>query len=182
MGNVVQLVHCLDCRPELPAVEGIELRHFAGPADIDVWLEIRRRAFARQQVGVRDWARADFAAEFLSKPWWRDEALWFARRLGSADSGSPGVVRGVGTDVGTDVGTNVGTVTLGWRGPALSGKPVIHWLAVLPRERHRGIGRLLVRQVERLVWDAGGRAVHLETHAAWSEAAALYQSLGYGPA
>jgi GNAT superfamily N-acetyltransferase len=169
MGNVLQLVHRLDCRPEIPAIEHVSLRHFAGPADIDVWLEIRRKAFARQKLGVRDWSRSDFESEFLAKPWWKPEALWFARSGDLAGS--------AGRDLGA--GLDLGTVTLGWRGPADTGKPVIHWLAVLPRERRKGIARLLVRHIEQLVWDSGRREIYLETHAAWTEAAALYQALGY---
>jgi GNAT superfamily N-acetyltransferase len=163
MGNVLQLVRRLDCRPETPAVKLVTLRHFGGAADIDLWLEIRRKAFARQKVGIRDWSRADFEAEFLAKSWWRPEALWFAQ------SDNPASLAAL----------ELGTATLGWRGPAESGKPVIHWLAVLPRERRKGVARLLVRHLEQLVWDSGRREIYLETHAAWSEALALYRALGY---
>jgi GNAT superfamily N-acetyltransferase len=162
MGNVLQLVSRLEGRPEIPVIEQITLRHFGGPADIDVWLEIRRKAFGRQKVGVRDWSRADFQAEFLAKPWWQPAALWFAQS----------------SDPLADL-PELGTATLGWRGPAESGKPVIHWLAVLPRQRRQGIGRLLVRHLEQLVWDSGRREIYLETHAGWTEAAALYRALGY---
>ncbi len=163
MGNVLQMVHRLDCRPETPSLPGISLRSFGGPADIDLWLEIRRKAFARQKVGIRDWSRADFEAEFLAKSWWQPEALWFAVADNSASLAA----------------LEIATVTLGRRGPADVGKPVIHWLAVLPRERRKGIARLLVRHLEQLVWDSGGREIYLETHAGWTEAAALYQAIGY---
>jgi ribosomal protein S18 acetylase RimI-like enzyme len=73
----------------------------------------------------------------------------------------------------------IGTATLGWRGSAGGGKPVIHWLGVLPEFRRRGVGRLLVAQLEEMVWQSGGREVGLETHTAWTDAVAFYRALGY---
>ena len=57
---------------------GIGLRSFQGPSDIPVWLELRHRAFARATPGVLHWTPADFASEFLEKPWWSPERIWFA--------------------------------------------------------------------------------------------------------
>ena len=54
------------------------MRHYQGPEDVAVWLDLRRRAFARQRVGVRDWDASDFEREFLEKSWWRPDAMWFA--------------------------------------------------------------------------------------------------------
>jgi GNAT superfamily N-acetyltransferase len=75
----------------------------------------------------------------------------------------------------------VGTVTLARRGNAPDDKPVVHWLAVLPGHRKRGIGRILMATLEAAVWDAGERQIWLETHQAWAEAGRLYQALGYVP-
>ena len=41
-----------------------------GEPEIDIWLEMRTRAFADQQPSVRPWNRSSFEAEFLAKPWW----------------------------------------------------------------------------------------------------------------
>ena len=60
-----------------------------------------------------------------------------------------------------------------------AGKPVIHWLAVVPGFRRRGLGRLLVRTVESTMWKQGERQIWLETHSGWREAAQLYAALGY---
>jgi GNAT superfamily N-acetyltransferase len=109
---------------------------------------------------VGDWDEADFRREFLNKPWWSPKRMWFAEGQGSE---SP----------------IVGTVTLAVRGEGPHAKPVVHWLAVLPGYRRRGIGRLLMATLEAAVWDAGGRQVWLETHSAWAEAARLYAALGY---
>jgi GNAT superfamily N-acetyltransferase len=164
MSNVLQLVRILPAKPEITPVEGFKLRHYTGPADVELWLEIRRKAFARQKLGVRDWSAADFEREFLSKPWWTSRSMWFAESQATLLPPQA-----------------VGVVTLGWRGPLEAGKPVIHWLAVLPRFRRQGIARLLVQHLEQLVWESGRREIYLETLAAWTEAAAFYQALKYMP-
>lgn len=160
MAIVRQLTKKLTSRPELQVVAGIRLRHFAGHADIAAWLELRSRAFARQKLGVGSWSEADFEREFLAKPWWQPECMWFAE----TNDATPQIV---------------GTVTLARRGSTPVDKPVVHWLAVLPRFRGRGIGRLLMDTLEAAVWDAGERQVWLETHEAWAEAGRLYADRGY---
>lgn len=160
MATVRQLTKKLTSRPDPRAVEGIRLRHFAGETDISVWLELRSRAFARQQLGVGAWDEGDFEREFLAKPWWRPERMWFAETV-------------------EDISMVVGTVTLARRGIEPHDKPVVHWLAVLPRFRGRGIGRLLMETLEATVWDAGERQIWLETHDAWAEAGRLYADRGY---
>ncbi len=167
MAIVQQLTRVLVSRPAGVAVEGMRLRTFVGEGDIEHWLAIRREAFARERVGVRDWDRDDFAREFLRKPWWRPEAMWFAEAVEARSAGErpPSVP--------------VGTVTLARRGDPPFDVPVVHWLAVRRSYRRRGIARWLVATLEAAVWDAGGRQVWLETHSAWREAGRLYESLGY---
>ncbi len=160
MATVRQLTKKLTSRPEPGVVAGVRLRHFAGNPDIAAWLELRSRAFARQKLGVGGWTAADFEREFLAKPWWRPECLWFAETV-------------------EDASMVVGTVTLARRGVSLQDKPVVHWLAVLPRFRGRGIGELLMDTLEAAVWDAGERQIWLETHEAWAEAGRLYAARGY---
>jgi ribosomal protein S18 acetylase RimI-like enzyme len=163
MPTVMQLTRELPKRPTLPEVACVRLRHFVGQQDVEVWLELRRRAFARQKLGVRDWDAGDFEREFLHKSWWHTDAMWFAeaQRLPLTAHAA------------------VGTVTLARRGDGPDAKPVVHWLAVMPGYRRRGVGRLLIATLEAAVWDSGGRQVWLETHSQWAEAAGLYESLGY---
>jgi len=73
----------------------------------------------------------------------------------------------------------IGTVTLAERVLPDETRYVLHWLLVAPRWRGQGIATALAARLEAAVWELGGRAVYLETHAAWSEAAALYRKLGY---
>ncbi len=167
MSNVLHLYRTLLAPPELPRLPGVALRHFAGSQDVPVWLELRHRAFAREKVGIRQWQPADFEAEFLSKPWWSPERLWFAEADGllpSLLSPSP-----------------VGTITLAFRGSGAEAQPVIHWLAVLPSWRRRGVARLLLAALEKSCWDAGYREVGLETHARWTAAVRFYEQAGYAP-
>ncbi len=152
--------------PEIAEVPGIAVRHFHAPRDIDLWLEIRHRAFARERLGVRRWDRADFEKEFLSKHWWRPDRMWIAETTGR-------LVRRREA---------VGTVTLALRGEGEQPKPVVHWLAVLPRWRRRGIARLLMTTLEAACWEVGYRQIWLETHTAWSAAAQFYAKHGYEPA
>jgi GNAT superfamily N-acetyltransferase len=162
---IIQLTRKLSVRPNALPIDGVRLRHYQGRRDVETWLELRRRAFARQKVGVGDWDAVDFAREFLKKPWWRPEAMWFAEARVLPLEYRP-----------------VGTVTLARRGESPNDKPVVHWLAVLGGYRRRGIGRLLMATLEAAVWDAGSRQVWLETHSGWTAALRLYESLGYEPA
>ncbi|MEX0979138.1 MAG: GNAT family N-acetyltransferase [Pirellulales bacterium] len=160
MPIVLQMTRKLALRPTPPELSGIRLRHYAGPQDIETWLDIRRRAFARQKVGISDWDSSDFHREFLSKPWWRPEVMWLAE-----------------TEPLLMPTSAVGTVTLARRGD----KPVVHWLCVAPGNRRQGVGRLLLTTLEAAAWDIDERQIWLETHTAWSEALRLYESLGYRP-
>ncbi len=161
----MQLTRKLIERPRVPALDTVGVRAYQGQPDIEAWLDLRRRAFARQPLGVRDWDASDFQREFIEKPWWRPEAMWFAETQTLLLPAKP-----------------IGTVTLAYRGDLPQAKPVVHWLAVLPSQRRRGIGGLLMATLEAAVWDAGGRQVWLETHGQWAEAVRLYEALGYEPA
>lgn len=165
MAEVLHLTRVLTERPPQPHCVAAGLRAYQGPDDIALWLDTRQRAFAKERVGIGRWTQADFDREFLAKPWWSPEHMWFAvpREPAAAEKA-------------------VGTVTLARRGIGPDSRPVVHWLAVLPAWRRHGIGRLLVRTLEIACWDAGEREVLLETHAAWEKAAALYDSLGYARA
>lgn len=159
MQTVVQMRLELEREPVVEAAPGIALRTYRGTDDIAAWLELRHRGFAGQRVAVGQWTPADFEREFLAKPWWNAERMWFAEYEGSP----------------------VGTVTLAERGRGASAVPVVHWLAVLPRWRRRGVARLLMNALHRDVWAGGGREVFLETHTAWTAAARFYEARGYRP-
>lgn len=167
MANVLHLYRTLHERPELQRLPGVGLRQFTGSNDVAIWLELRHRAFAREKVGVRQWTPAEFEAEFLAKPWWSPERLWFAE----AETQQPGLPPRYA----------IGTVALAFRGAGGAAQPVIHWLAVLPSWRRRGVARLLLAALEKSCWDAGYREIGLETHGAWTAAVRFYEQAGYAP-
>jgi len=171
--SVLQLIKTLDQAPEITACSSVTVRHYLGDQDIEPWLALRRAAFARERLGVRDWTRADFEAEFLSRWWWRPENMWLAETVPSDDS-----------DAANEKSTPalIGTVTLAFRGDEENAVPAVHWLAVHPGYRRRGIARHLLAHLEAAVWQLSLRQIFLETHDAWSSAAHLYRSLGYLPA
>src|SRR5580704_13528603 len=127
MATVLQLTRKLAERPAIPVIADVRLRHYQGLGDIPIWLELRRRAFARQTAGVGNWDASDFEREFLQKTWWSGDCMWFAEVCPTLLPPTP-----------------VGTVTLARRGDPTDGKPAVHWLAVLPSFRRRRIGRLLM--------------------------------------
>ena len=105
----------------------------------------------------------DFEAEFLAKPWWSPELFGSlrCRRMHRIRHGrsAPWPERFEAT------GLRLG--------------PVVHWLAVLPGWRRRGIGRLLLSQLHQCCWDAGYRQVWLETHSRAGPPCSLYRECGY---
>ena len=147
--------------PDAGEVPGICVRNFMVPDDVAAWVALRERAMADQIPRVRQWSESDFFSEMQSKPWWRCERTWLA--------------------IGSEATSPIGAVTLALREGAASTIPVVHWLLVDPAWRRRGIGRLLISQLELAAWNYGWREIELETHAGWNAAVAFYQSIGYAP-
>jgi RimJ/RimL family protein N-acetyltransferase len=167
--------------PPLPAVlaENITIRSYANESDARAWLELRSLAFSKQKRGVQSWDWADFDREFLQKPWWSPGRMWLAElpplECSTEPTANPlNLLRPLPGQPQL-----IGTVTLAERVLQEETRYVLHWLLVAPRWRGQGIATALVAKLETAVWELGGRAVYLETHAAWSEAAALYRKLGY---
>jgi GNAT superfamily N-acetyltransferase len=153
---IVHLSRRLSHEQTVGSLSGIAVRTFAGEPDISVWLELRTMAFSGETPTVRPWTRTDFAAEFLKRPWWSPERMWFA----VADK-------------------IVGSVALALRGHEQAAVPVIHWLMVAPECRRRGIGRMLMATAESACWQAGYRRISLETHTGWAAATEFYRVMGY---
>jgi GNAT superfamily N-acetyltransferase len=133
------------------------------PDDIEGWLELRKHATAGLTPPVREWTRAEFMAQMVDRPWWRDEHSWLA------------------VDAASGKGAVIGAVTLALRTGAAASVPIVHWLLVDPAWRRRRVGRMLVSRLECAACEAGWREIELETHAGWSDAVEFYQSMGYAP-
>lgn len=147
----------LTTEPVLLTVAGVAFRTFQGTDDIEPWVALRERAFGNERISIRCWHYTHFQEEFLAKSWWRPEHLWLA----------------------FDDEQLVGAVTLAQRGAGAAARPAVHWLMVHPAHRRRGIAAALMSNLERAVWEAGQREIVLETHAAWTRAAAFYLRNGY---
>lgn len=170
---VLQLTKHLTQRPLEECPTGIVLRHYQGVEDIEPWLALRRAAFARERLGVRDWTHADFEAEFLSRWWWCPEHMWLAA------TASETLTKSSTRSELSQLPALIGTVTLALRGEPQTAIPVIHWLAVHPAWRRRRVGCALLAKLESTAWDFHYRQIWLETHDAWAGAARLYERLGY---
>jgi ribosomal protein S18 acetylase RimI-like enzyme len=77
--------------------------------------------------------------------------------------------------VGVTDGAVMASVMAGYEGH----RGWMNYLAVAPRFRGRGLGRLLVVEVERLLLERGCPKVNLQVRAANLEAVAFYRRLGY---
>jgi len=77
--------------------------------------------------------------------------------------------------VGVTDGAVMASVMAGYEGH----RGWMNYLAVAPRFRGRGLGRLLVLEVERLLLERGCPKVNLQVRATNPEAVAFYRRLGY---
>jgi GNAT superfamily N-acetyltransferase len=159
MAPVLQLTKLLAARPHIEGPLDLRVRNYDGPTDIDPWLTLRQRAFAEERPPAGAWTAADFRRELLDKPWWQPQRMWLAETLQS--------------------NALIGSVSLAFNTRGKRVRPAVHWLAIDPAWRRRGIGRLLMARLEGYCWDAGFREVRLETHAGWRAAVAFYERLGY---
>jgi ribosomal protein S18 acetylase RimI-like enzyme len=79
--------------------------------------------------------------------------------------------------------TAIGTAVCVWGFSTFTGCPSlnVHDLAVLPAHRGRGVGRLLLEEIERRARARGSSKLTLEVHASNEDAMRLYQRFGFGP-
>ena len=80
-------------------------------------------------------------------------------------------------------GAAVGAAVCVWGFSTFSGCPSlnVHDLAVRPGHRGRGIGRLLLEEVERRATARGSSKITLEVHESNKGAMRLYRRFGFGP-
>ena len=131
-------------------------REFPNPAS---WLEIRKRAFANQIKTSRDWTERDFHREFTTNAHWNEDNLAFL-----FCNGKP-----------------VGSVYLSALESDGDDHGTLNWLMVIPEQRRRGCGRLLVEWSVSQAWRQSIRRLKLTTLPNWESAILCYRSCGFVP-
>ena len=170
MSNLLRLQKSLESGTTPVPVPDVSVRTFNGSDDVDQWLALRSAAFAEFDSAGRPWTAADFHREFTAKPWWQPGHMWFASGVLVPDE-PPGAI-------GSAISV-CGTIALARTGRPPHDRASVAWLMVAPAFRKRGIARTLLATLEAAAWDAGERMLTLETHAAWTAAVRLYESVGY---
>jgi len=151
---VVMVRDTLDDVPDAALPTGCSVRAFA-TGDEPVWTAIQAAADAYNAIGP-----TRFADSFGT-----DAAAHRARILFVTDAG----------------GRAIGTATAWWGVGAWAGWGRLHWVAVLPDEQGRGIGRALVVAACRRLRELGHPRACLTTSAARLAAIHLYDALGFRP-
>jgi len=140
-----------------------------------------------------DLAEASFPAPYRLRGYAPgDEATWWALQDGAGIYGrlpaalfrrefADGDLRGRQVFVEHDA-TAVATATA-WRGAPLTGDDWgrVHWLAVLPAHRRRGLARALMATLFAVFRAQRCRGAYLTTGSSNAPAIALYRSLGFDP-
>lgn len=147
-----ELKHLPEAKP--PAGYGIRTYETGDDA---AFVRIKNAAFLSENVGGRAWTVADFEKEYLDSPYFSPERVLFA-----VCNGEP---------VGT---TTAWSAT--YRGREVG---LIHWVAVVPEHRKKGLGLVLnVRALHRLKALGYGEAT-LNTSERLESAVRLYHRLGF---
>lgn len=136
--------------------EGYTLRTYRA-GDEAAFVRIKNAAFAGETGGGRDWTLEDFQKEYLGSPYFRPERVFFA-------------VYGE-EPVGT---TTAWTMMHEGREVGL-----IHWVAVVPEHRRRGLGEALNVRAMHCLKEMGYREAILNTNASLKSAVRLYHRLGF---
>jgi len=142
--------------PDLDIPGGYSIRCYR-PGDEAAFVRIKNAAFAGEQAGGRDWTDADFEKEYLASPHFKVDRVLFAEFEGQL----------------------VGTTTA-WTSE-YEGREIglIHWVAVVPEHRGKGLGWMLnvaaVHKLKQLAYDD----CVLSTNESLSSAVRLYKRLGF---
>ena len=142
--------------PEAKPPAGYRIRTYE-TGDDAAFVRIKNAAFLSENAGGRAWTVADFEKEYLDSPYFSPERVLFA-----VCKGEP---------VGT---TTAWSATYRRREVGL-----IHWVAVVPEHRKKGLGWVLnVRALHRLKALGYGEAT-LNTSETLESAVRLYHRLGF---
>ena len=142
--------------PEAKTPGGYRVRTYE-TGDDEAFVRIKNAAFMTENGGGRAWTAADFQKEYLDSPYFKPERVLFA-----VYNGEP-------------VGTTTAWTAMN-RGKEVG---LIHWVAVVPQHRKKGLGWVLnVRAVHKLKELGYGEAI-LNTSETLESAVRLYHRLGF---
>ena len=142
--------------PNAKAPAGYRIRTYE-TGDDTAFVRIKNAAFMSENAGGRAWTSADFEKEYLDSPYFDPKRVLFAI-CGDEPVGT--TTAWTATHQGRDVG-------------------LIHWVAVVPEHRSKGLGWVLnVRALHKLRALGYGEAI-LNTSETLESAVRLYRRLGF---
>lgn len=142
--------------PNAKAPAGYRIRTYE-TGDDTAFVRIKNAAFMSENAGGRAWTSADFEKEYLDSPYFDPKRVLFAI-CGDEPVGT--TTAWTATHQGRDVG-------------------LIHWVAVVPEHRSKGLGWVLnVRALHKLKALGYGEAI-LNTSETLESAVRLYRRLGF---
>lgn len=144
----------LENLPPVELPEGYTIRSYQSGDDAD-FVRIKNAAFP----GWQDWNLEDFKKEFLESPYFHPERVFFAVYAGD--------------------GELVGTATAWTRIHEEREIGNLHWVAVIPAHRQRGLGKALCLQSLHKMRELGYRETMLGTMESLESAVRLYYQLGF---
>jgi ribosomal protein S18 acetylase RimI-like enzyme len=128
----------------------------ATDADLAAWVQLQNEILA-ERGSPRRWGEAECRRELTSRPWWSPERLLLACR---PDDPAP-----------------LGCVAIEIDSATASAQ--LHWLAVRPEARRRGVATRLLDEAERRARSAGCRQLRAESLRQWTAAVSFYIARGF---
>lgn len=155
-GASLKMWRVLKDLPDAKAPAGYRIRTYE-TGDDTAFVRIKNAAFMSENAGGRAWTSADFEKEYLDSPYFDPKRVLFAI-CGDEPVGT--TTAWTATHQGRDVG-------------------LIHWVAVVPEHRSKGLGWVLnVRALHKLRALGYGEAI-LNTSETLESAVRLYRRLGF---
>lgn len=152
----IRMLRDLEGLPAVNLPEGYAIRSFRD-GDAEHLMRIKNAAFAGEATGSRAWTPADVQREYMDSPHFRPERVFLAIH-GEEPVGT--TAAWVWTHEGREVG-------------------LIHWVAVVPEHRGKGLGEALNVHALQYMRARGHREAILNTNAALHSAVRLYHRLGF---
>ncbi|OGG47811.1 MAG: hypothetical protein A3F84_12775 [Candidatus Handelsmanbacteria bacterium RIFCSPLOWO2_12_FULL_64_10] len=156
LGAGIRMWRDLRDLPPVRLPEGYAIRAYRD-GDAGAFVRVKNAAFAGETGSGRAWTSEDFRKEYLESPHFRPERVFFAV-CGEEPVGT--TTAWTWTHEGREVG-------------------LIHWVAVVPEHRGKGLGEALNVRALHHLREMGYREAVLNTNASHKAAVRLYHRLGF---